>query len=151
MIIYIFNSFLSRKERIVEKSRDRYITSKVIYKIARFIHHFERAINIPFITNHLRFCYSYPISNEILRRSKVLEGELSSTGSKWDEVSEYRATERLVEERRCKASRLNFWEAWNCDDYAVSPGREIFALECIALDLAVAAESLLVATWWDNL
>lgn len=28
--------------------------------------------------------------------------------------------------------RLHFWEAWNCDDYAVSPGRELFALECIA-------------------
>lgn len=28
--------------------------------------------------------------------------------------------------------RLHFWEAWNCDDYASSPGRELFALECIA-------------------
>ena len=28
--------------------------------------------------------------------------------------------------------RLHFWEAWNCDDYVSSPGRELFALECIA-------------------
>lgn len=110
----------------------------MIYKIARFIHHFKRAINIPFITKH--FCYSFPISNEILRRSKVLEGELSSTG--WDEAREYnRATERIVE-KRCV--RRAGWISEKHEIATITPcpqGERYLHWNASRLALAVAAES----------
>ena len=73
----------------------------------------------------------------VYRQRHTRERERERERERWSLEGERRALDIVRSDgkrgfRGQGVGRLHFWEAWNCDDYAVSPGRELFALECIA-------------------